>query len=150
MSERRKIGRMGSLVLLGVGAMLSVALISPAVAHYGPIAHLWQKHIRPKADVRYLESSNVYVSDPVTVASGDTGTATVDCPAGRQAVGGGVDSDADAISFSVTASGPTIGGDVLLDAVAGKNPRAGGWSATVENLDLTASHDFAVGVICSR
>jgi hypothetical protein len=38
---RRKVVKgLGGLLLLGVGAMLSVALISPAVAHKGSVAHI--------------------------------------------------------------------------------------------------------------
>ena len=141
---------MGTLMLFAAGALLSAALITPAIAHNGSVAHLWQKHVKPKADVRYLQNTKVYVSETVSVAAAYTVTATVDCPVGMQAIGGGVDTDADSLSFSVVSSAPTIGGESLLNASAGKNPSASGWSASVENLDALSAHDIAVGVICSK
>jgi hypothetical protein len=146
MVERQVVRRAGVLGLIAVAAIVSVALVSPAVAAKGSA---W-KQVRPMADSRYLQNTSVYASDPVSVASGDTDTATADCPAGMQAIGGGVDSDADGITFSVLASGPTVGGETLLAVDVGKNAAATGWSATVENLDMLAAHDFAVGVICAR
>jgi hypothetical protein len=42
-----------------IGVLLGAALITPALAHYGTLGHLWKEHIRPKADARYVQQAHL-------------------------------------------------------------------------------------------
>ena len=55
------------VLLLIVGALIATALISPVGAHVGgTVSHLWSKHIRPKADARYLKKNKASGVSSVT------------------------------------------------------------------------------------
>jgi hypothetical protein len=46
------------VVMLLAGVMIGVTQLTPVGAHVtDSVSHLWQKHIRPKADVRYVQKS---------------------------------------------------------------------------------------------
>lgn len=49
------------LVLLVAGGVIAVNLLSPAIANIGSVNHLWNQHIKPKADARYLPGGNLPV-----------------------------------------------------------------------------------------
>jgi hypothetical protein len=52
--------RWRAVALLALGITLGVALTaSPATSHVASWAHNWTKHIRPKADARYLPGGNL-------------------------------------------------------------------------------------------
>jgi hypothetical protein len=142
--DRRVVKGFGLLVL---GALVAAALISPA-SGLNRIRAPW-KVVRPKADVRYLQNTKTYVSTPQTVTTSNNATATVACPAGWQAVGGGVDFDADDAVVNVVSLGPTLASGDLVDADAGRNPAATGWKVSVLNADIT-THTFVVAVVCSH
>ncbi len=41
-----------------MGVVIGTALMaSPAASHFGTVSHLWKKHVRPKADDRYLRAT---------------------------------------------------------------------------------------------
>lgn len=85
-----------------------------------------------------------------TVGTNASATATVDCPAGWQALGGGVDFQSQSTtSIDVLFDGPLVAGDNLIAASEGKNAASTGWKVRVQNNDLVASYTFVVGVICS-
>jgi len=91
--------------------------------------------------------STVVGSD--TVAPGSFGSERVLCPAGRVAVGGGIDLD-NVLTMKVTSSGPTFAqnNSRLIFQPNGTNPAPNGWQATARN-DDTTTKSFKVAVICA-
>ena len=50
----RRPRRKQAVILLLLGSLIGAMLLTPVGAHVGgTVRHLWTKHIRPKADVRY-------------------------------------------------------------------------------------------------
>ncbi|MGH3039302.1 MAG: hypothetical protein ACRDLZ_07855 [Gaiellaceae bacterium] len=48
------------VALLALGIVLEIALTaSPATSHVAGWTHNWKKHVRPKADARYLPGGNL-------------------------------------------------------------------------------------------
>jgi hypothetical protein len=74
-----------SLPLLVAGLIAGAFVLSPAV---GEAAQFLTKK---KADRRYLQNTSVATSTQ-TLANNEGGTFSVNCPPGRQATGGGMDS----------------------------------------------------------
>ena len=68
------------------------------------------------------------------------------CPAGKKAVGGGVDVE-DHLLMIVTSSGPTIGGSRPFDKADGSYGAPDGWWGTVRN-NSASMKTFKVGVVC--
>jgi hypothetical protein len=137
------------LVLAGI--LVVGLLLQPATAHIGTPNHLWGTHLRPKADARYLQTTNVYVSAEFTL--GASANLTVDrmCPPGTQAVGGGVDFASGAgADVRVTSNAPLVASDNLVAASTGKNPRSDGWRVKMHNNSAVAAWTGVVGAICSR
>jgi hypothetical protein len=137
-----------------VGAVLGVAIVvgswlQPASAHIGTPGHLWTKHLRPKADLRYLQNSKVYVSPEFSLGALADLSVTRLCPPGMQAIGGGVDFDAANADVQVISDAPIVSGTNLFGAAEGKNPAGGGWRVTMHN-DGALAVNGVVGVICSR
>jgi len=75
------------------------------------------------------------------------GWATVACPAGKMAVGGGMDVE-DHLLMRVTSSGPAIGGTRLFDLPDGSHGAPDGWWGTVRNNSEFTMKDMKVGVVC--
>jgi hypothetical protein len=137
-----------------VGAVLVVAFVvvswlQPAAAHVGTPGHLWTHHLRPKADLRYLQNSKVYVSPEFTLGILANLSVTRLCPPGMQAIGGGVDFDSANADVQVISDAPIVSGTNLFGAAEGKNPAGGGWRVTMHNNGILAVNGV-VGVICSR
>jgi hypothetical protein len=141
-----------------VGSMLALAgilvvglFLQPATAHVGTPKHLWTTHLRPLADARYLQNSNVYVSTEFTLLAGANLTVDRLCPAGTQAVGGGVDFVSGAAAdVRVTSNAPLVASDNLVAANTGKNPRSNGWRVKMHNNNGAGAYTGVVGAICSR
>jgi hypothetical protein len=56
--EKRVSRRWRTATLLAVGILIGVAVAaSPATGHFGSIKHLWNKHIKPRADARYINNA---------------------------------------------------------------------------------------------
>jgi hypothetical protein len=144
---RRAVGSM--LVLAGI--LVVGLMLQPATAHIGTPSHLWGTHLRPLADARYLQNSNVYVSAEFTLTPSANLTVDRLCPAGTQAVGGGVDfvSGANA-DVRVTSNAPLVDSDNLVAAATGKNPRSNGWRVKMHNNSAAVTWTGVVGAICSR
>ncbi len=137
-----------------VGALLGVMFVigswlQPAAAHIGTPGHLWGQHLRPKADLRYLQNSNVYVSPVFSLGAVADLSVTHLCPSGTQAIGGGVDFETANADVQVISDAPIVSGSNLFVAVEGKNPAGSGWRVTMHNNGVVAV-DGVVGVICSR
>jgi len=137
-----------------VGAVLGVAFVvgswlQPVAAHISTPRHLWTQHVRPKADLRYLQNSNVYVSPEFTLGILADLSVTRLCPSGTQAIGGGVDFEAPNADVQVISDAPIVSGTGLFGAAEGKNPPGRGWRVTMHNNGILAVNGV-VGVICSR
>ncbi len=93
--------------------------------------------------------NNVTVTETntVSVATGNFNVATVHCPSGDQALGGGVDLG-NVFTMQVTSSGPQIGGVRTLNIANGQHGFADGWQASgVNNSGLT--QQITVSAICA-
>jgi hypothetical protein len=52
--ERRLSRRWRSVAVLAAGVAIGIAIVAtPAASHIGSLTHLWNHHIKPKADARY-------------------------------------------------------------------------------------------------
>ena len=137
-----------------VGAVLGVVIVvgswlQPAAAHVGTPGHLWTQHLRPRADRRYLQNSNVYVSPEFSVGALADLSVTRLCPSGMQAIGGGVDFASANADVRVISDAPVVSGTNLFALDEGKQPAGRGWRVTMHNNGVLAV-DGVVGVICAR
>lgn len=142
--------RMG--VVLAVLCVVGVAVglsVQPATAHLGTPFHLWRDHIKPAADDRYLQGTNVVVSP--TFSLGPLGDITVTklCPVGWHAVGGGVDFETADADVQVISNGPLVAGSNLFAAEPGRHPASRGWRVSAHN-DGALDVDGVLGVVCAR
>ena len=96
----------------------------------------------------FLRSTITIVSSGPTVAPSNFQAWIVKCPAGYQAIGGGV-SPQNVLTMVVTESSPTVGGSDIALLSDGQHPAADGWEGAVRNNDVT-NKTFKVGVTCSR
>jgi hypothetical protein len=67
--------RTAAVLALGV-AIGAVLVATPAASHIGTVTHLWNKHIKPRADKRYLNLNEVRAFGNVSDADQDDFTAT--------------------------------------------------------------------------
>jgi len=137
-----------------VGAVLGVVFVigswlQPAAAHIGTPGHLWSQHLRPRADLRYLRNSAVFVSPVFSLSALADISVSRLCPSGMQAIGGGVDFETANANVQVISDAPIVSGANLFAAAEGKNPASGGWRVTMHNNGALAVNGV-VGVICSR
>lgn len=140
--------RLGAFVAVLAIVIVVGLWLRPATAHLDSPRYLWNKHLRPLADARYLQNTKVFVF-PFTLGSLADLTVTQSCPAGWQAIGGGVDFESANADVRVISDAPTLAGAAMFDAAEGKNPAGDGWRVTMHNNGLLAV-DGAVGAICSR
>jgi hypothetical protein len=96
----------------------------------------------------FLKGTITVIASGPTVASGSFGIQRADCPAGYQAVGGGVDPDS-VLTEVVTMSNPIVNGNARMGLNPdGQNPAATGWAAAVLN-NGGGTQSFKVGAICA-
>jgi hypothetical protein len=148
----RGMRRWRAVTLVATGAVIgAVMLATPAGAHVGgTVGHLWNDHIKPKADARYLQNTVRVVQSGGTVAAGSFDSQTVDCPAGYQAIGGGVDINQIA-GGRVASSHPIRDGARALTLANGQHPAANGWYGAINNAsDSPSTAPYWVVVVCSR
>ena len=136
-------------LVAGVALLVAIAWsLQPATADIGTPNHLWSRHLRSKADARYLRNTKVFVSPTFTLGALAADEFTVDCPTGWQAVGGGVDFEAADAMVHVISSAPLLADTSLFALDEGRNPAASGWRVTAEN-DGVVAVDGKVGVVCA-
>ena len=103
----RGLRRWRAAALLAVGVAIGVMVVAtPAVSHVGgTVSHLWNQHIKPKADARYVRSVDTVVqSGNVVITSGvQTSTGTASCAAGEKILGGGAEGQS-LLGFTTTPS----------------------------------------------
>ena len=135
-------------VWLVAGLMAGAVLLAPATAHVTrSVRHLWNLHIKPKTDNRYL-GRTITVVESDTVNAGTFEALVATCPAGRVAVGGGVDPD-NVLTVVVTSSAPMVGGDRTVTLSNGRHGPATAWWGAVRN-NGTSATPFKVAAICAR
>jgi hypothetical protein len=60
MEEKRVSSRWRTAAVLAVGMVMGTVLMAtPAASHIGSVTHLWNNHIKPKADARYVKKSAI-------------------------------------------------------------------------------------------
>jgi hypothetical protein len=80
------------------------------------------------------------------VGTNASATASVDCPVGWQALGGGADFQTQSTTaIDIVFDGPLVAGDKLIAASEGNNPASTGWKVRVQNNDLVSSYTSLSG-----
>jgi hypothetical protein len=143
MAERQKTPRGTMMTLIALGVVIGLMLSGTAMA----ASYL----TKAKANKLYLNNSKTYVETGFTVGTNASDTQTVNCPAGWQALGGGVQPNSlTNTNLTVRYSAPVVNGDNLVAAADGQNPKSTGWTVRVANSSGVSSFTYAVGVICSK
>jgi hypothetical protein len=124
---------------IGAGALAS-GVVPPPVNAY----------TKPESDSRYLRGTVTVVGTIPPVAADSFEGGSVECPAGYQAIGGGVDLS-NVFFGKVSSSAPTFNGSGTLNQAAGQHGPATGWEAYVstQGAGTGASGASKVVVICS-
>jgi len=139
------------IVVLAIGVAIGTMIMAtPASAHFrSSIDHIWS-HIKPKADARYLQNTVRVVKFGGTVALGGFDSEIVNCPAGYQAIGGGVDINQVA-GGDIASSHPVRDGARALTLADGQHPAANGWYGAINNdSDSPSTAPYWVVVVCSK
>ncbi len=105
---------------------------------------------RATADKLYLNNTKTYVVTDHLLSPSSTNTITMKCPAGWQALGGGLQANDSSAPIIIRDSAPVVAGDNLVAASDGVNPKSTGWRVRASNASGSISYTVAVGVICSK
>lgn len=141
METKRSKKELATMLLVGV--MVGLMLTGTAFA----ASYL----TKSKGQKLFLENTKTYVDTTFTVPAASSLTGQVDCPAGWQATGGGIQPlNTDSPDLTVRWSAPVVASDNLVAASDGKNPASTGWAARLANSNGVSAYTFAVGVICSK
>lgn len=136
-------GRSTKVTLIALGVVIGLMLTGTAFA----ASYLTQA----KANRLYLNNTKTFVQTDISISPGLSQTASINCPSGWQALGGGMQPNSTSTNqLMLRYSGPLVDGDNLVAASDGKNPRSTGWTVRVANLDGVSTNTFAIGVICSK
>ena len=133
----------GAVVVGIAGVMMAVALLSPALAvRLATTSYVKQKVNQAfnRTFSQFLQQPTVVVrSDPIAVAIGNFAIASISCPAGGVATGGGASTANTAEDWEMEASYPSNGA----------SPAAGttGWTAVMEN--IAGGTSFRVYAVCA-
>jgi hypothetical protein len=174
----RSRSRIRSVAMFATGVVAASILITPAGAHVeDTVQHLINDHLKvffytkKVANQRFVSfsekvtdsdsldgrDSSVFLGDSHTVVRHDQiqpnqmETKIVSCPAGYEAVGGGVDFGVQttyAQGVRVVANGPRVEGDRSIAANDGQNSAATGWFVSLDN-EGTDTFTYAVTAICA-
>jgi len=142
--ERARKGWVRGAVVIGVaGAMMAVAMLSPALG----ASFATKSFVKQKVNQAFNKTFGLFLqtpivttrSDPVAVAIGNFASASIACPPGGVATGGGaVGNNPVAEDWEMEASYPSNG------ATTGAGST--GWTVLMEN--VAAGTSFRVYVIC--
>ena len=103
---------------------------------------------KAQADARYLGGTLTVIAEIGEVSAGGFAGKAVQCPAGFQAIGGGV-SAVNVNNGVVAESSPMYGEKSALLESAGQHGSATGWFGEIKSVGLALSKGSKVTVICS-
>ena len=135
--------RTGAIALVVVGLVIGVTMMAtPAVGHVGgTVSHLWNQHIKPKADARYARAVQVVQADgnTIIVSTVQQSTGTASCPSGKKVLGGGAEYQ----GIFAPSSTPSI----VYSKPVTTAPQ--GWTAQIE---ASSNEDWSVRVyaVCAK
>lgn len=107
-------------------------------------------YTKPESDARYLRGTVTVVGTIPAVAPNSFEGGNVQCPAGYQAIGGGVD-PFNVFFAKVSSSGPTFDGKRALDQTVGQHGPATGWQGYIstEGAATGSAGASKIVVICA-
>jgi hypothetical protein len=119
----------------------------------GPAGVVDTSHLSTKqqADVRFLRGGlvSVVAQSPPIANNGGIQTVTLACPAGYEAISGGLDEEnLGGHALRITESAPLVEGTSIFLLANGQHGAPTGWSATVKNPGLTML-SFTLAVDCA-
>jgi hypothetical protein len=119
-----------------------MVVATPAVSHVGgTVSHLWNQHIKPRADARYVRAGSVVQQDGnvIVVSTLQTSTGTASCPTGQKVMGGGAEYQG---IFA-----PTSTPSIVYSKPVTTTPQ--GWTAQIE---ASSNEDWSVRVyaVCAK
>jgi hypothetical protein len=143
MARARKPWVRGAIVIGIAGAMMAAALMSPALA----VRLATTSYVKQKVNQAFNRTFSLFLQQPIitnrseafAVPSGFRATASIACPAGGVATGGGAATNSPSTeNWEMESSYPSNGA----------TPGAGstGWTVVMEN--VTAGTSFRVYVVC--
>lgn len=178
-TDPRSLSRTRSMAMFLAGMVAAGIFITPAGAHVeDTVQHLINDHLKvffytkKVANQRFISfaekavdsdnldgrDSSLFLGDTLTIVRhdqiqpGQMETKIVGCPAGYEAVGGGVDFGLQttfAQGVRVVANGPRVEGERAIAANDGQNAAAAGWFASLHN-DGSETFTYAVTAICAQ
>lgn len=132
------------------GADLAAGVIPAPVNAYTKAQSDARYYSQSQSNARFLRGTVTVVATIRAIAADDFASAVALCPAGYQAVGGGVDPD-NIFYGKVSSSGPWIDGARALSASAGQHNPATGWmgAVTTEGSTVGSGGPSVVVAICA-
>jgi hypothetical protein len=132
------------------GAKIKQGAIGASALASGVIPPPVNAYTKPESDSRYLRGTVTVVGTIPAVAANSFEGGSVECPAGYQAIGGGVD-PFNVFFGKVSSSAPTFNGDRALNQSVGQHGPATGWEAYIstEGAGTGSSGASKLVVICS-
>lgn len=103
----------------------------------------------PMPDTTMILGRTLTVVASAAVSPGAFGVASVNCPSGYEATGGGADVG-NVFTNVLTSSGPTYAGSRLLAQADGQHGQATGWQASMRNDNTTTTYTLKVAVVCAK
>jgi hypothetical protein len=132
------------------GAKIKPGTIGASALASGVVPPPVNAYTKPESDSRYLRGTVTVVGTIPAVAANSFEGGSVQCPAGYQAIGGGVD-PYNVFFGKVSSSAPTFDGGRALNQSVGQHGPANGWEGYVstEGAGTGSTGASKVVVICS-
>lgn len=132
------------------GAKIKKGTIDASELASGVIPPPVNAYTKPESDSRYLRGTVTVVGTIPAVAANSFEGGSVECPAGYQAIGGGVD-PFNVFFGKVSSSAPTFNGSRALNQSVGQHGPATGWEGYVstEGAGTGSTGASKIVVICS-
>jgi hypothetical protein len=132
------------------GAKIKQGTIDASALASGVIPPPVNAYTKPESDSRYLRGTVTVVGTIPAVAANSFEGGSVECPAGYQAIGGGVD-PFNVFFGKVSSSAPTFNGSRALNQSVGQHGPATGWEGYVstEGAGTGSTGASKIVVICS-
>jgi hypothetical protein len=132
------------------GAKIKKGTIDASALAAGVVPPPVNAYTKPESDSRYLRGTVTVVGTIPPVAANSFEGGSVECPAGYQAIGGGVD-PFNVFFGKVSSSAPTFNGVRALNQSVGQHGPATGWEAYIstEGAGTGSTGASKLVVICS-